>query len=277
MAANFIEPEDLDQEQEVEQVLETPEEQPQEQPAEEQAQAVEEPQQQEGELPSKYRGKSMSEIVKMHQEAEKLIGKHAQEVGEVRKLADELIKRQLNSPTKEEVKATEEDETDFFADPEKAVNKKIDKHPAIQEARQQALEFKQMQTVQKLQQKFPGFQETVQDPEFIEWVKQSPVRVSLFTKAHAEYDYDCADEILNTWNYVKPKAAPKQEVTADIRKSQQAAVKQATVDVGGATQSVNSSKVYRRADLIRLQLEDPDRYVELQPEIMAAYAEGRVR
>jgi hypothetical protein len=272
VAANFIDPEDLDQEQD-EQVQETQVEQPQEQ----EPQAVEETQVEEEEVPSKYKGKSVAEIVKMHQEAEKLIGKHAQEVGEVRRLADELIKRQLNTPTQEEVKATEEDETDFFADPEKAVNKKIDKHPAIQEAKQQALEFKQMQTIQKLQQKFPDFQETVQDPEFIEWVKQSPVRVNLFTKAHAEYDYDCADEILSTWNYVKPKQQVTQEVPVEIRKSQQAAVKQATVDTGGATQSVNSSKVYRRADLIRLQLEDPDRYIELQPEIMAAYAEGRVK
>jgi len=40
------------------------------------------------ELPEKYRDKSLDDIVKMHQEAEKLIGKQAQEVGEVRKLAD---------------------------------------------------------------------------------------------------------------------------------------------------------------------------------------------
>ena len=44
------------------------------------------------ELPDKYRAKSLEEVVRMHQEAEKLIGKQAQEVGEVRKLADELLK-----------------------------------------------------------------------------------------------------------------------------------------------------------------------------------------
>ena len=37
------------------------------------------------EIPEKYRGKSLDEVVKMHQEAEKLIGKQAQEVGEVRR------------------------------------------------------------------------------------------------------------------------------------------------------------------------------------------------
>ena len=48
-------------------------------------------------LPEKYRDKSLDDIIRMHQEAEKLIGKQAQEVGEVRKLADELIKQNLGS------------------------------------------------------------------------------------------------------------------------------------------------------------------------------------
>ena len=39
-------------------------------------------------IPEKYRGKQLSDIIKMHQEAEKLIGKQAQEVSEVRKLAE---------------------------------------------------------------------------------------------------------------------------------------------------------------------------------------------
>jgi hypothetical protein len=51
----------------------------------------------EEELPEKYRGKSALEIAKMHQEAEKLIGRQASEVHEVRSLADQLLKQQLNS------------------------------------------------------------------------------------------------------------------------------------------------------------------------------------
>ena len=271
--ANFIEPqEDEEQVDDINSI------EPQaEETQVETTQEVAEVQETEEELPSKYKGKSVAEIIKMHQEAEKLIGKHAQEVGEVRKLADELIKRQLDAPAKVEQKATEEDEIDFFADPEKAVTKKIEKHPAIVEAKQQALQLKQMQTVNRLQQEFPDFMSTVQDPEFVEWVKGSPVRVQLYTQANSNYDFDSAAELLNTWNYVKPKPAVKQEVPQEILKSQKAAVQQATMDVGGASQNVGSTKVYRRADLIRLQIENPDRYVQMQDEIMSAYAEGRVR
>ena len=231
----------------------------------------------EEDLPSKYKGKDLKEIIKMHQEAEKLIGRQAQEVGEVRKLADELIKRQLDSKKVEEP-VTQEDDIDFFADPDTAVTKKIDKHPAIQEARQQALELKKMQTLTRIQQNFPDFQETLNDPEFAEWVKGSQLRLRMYAQADAEGDYDSAAELLSNWKYVKPQAAPKQTAPiAEAKQQQRAAVKQATVDVGGASPGISSSKVYRRADLIRLQLEDPDRYYQLQDEIMAAYAEGRVK
>jgi len=48
---------------------------------------------------------------------------------------------------------------------------------------------------------------------------------------------------------------------------------------GGASGSgeAPSRKVYRRADIIKLMKDDPKRYQQLQPEIMAAYAEGRVK
>ena len=247
----------------------------QEQPQEEIVQEAS----QEDDIPPKYRGKSAAEIARMHMEAEKLIGRQAQEVGEVRKLADELIKRQLEAKQAQEP-ATKEDEIDFFEDPAKAVAKQVESHPVIQEAKKQALELKQMQTLNRLKETFPDFQQTVQDPDFAEWVKASPVRLRLYAAADAEFDYDSAAELLTSWSYVKPKAkepAAAPAPTAELKAAQKAAVKAATVDVGGSAVGNTSSKIYRRADLIRLQIENPDRYYQLQEEIMAAYAEGRVK
>ena len=76
------------------------------------------------EIPEKYKGKSLEDIVKMHQEAEKLIGRQAQEVGEVRRLADELLKQQLSSnKQKAQPEVQETQEIDFFEDPKTAVQK----------------------------------------------------------------------------------------------------------------------------------------------------------
>jgi hypothetical protein len=233
----------------------------------------------EDDIPPKYRGKTAAEIARMHMEAEKLIGRQAQEVGEVRKLADELIKRQLDAK-QQEVTATKEDEIDFFEDPSKAVSKAVEKHPAIQEAKQQALQLKQMQIVTQLKENFPDFQETVQDPAFAEWVKGSPVRLRLYAQADGEYDYDAAAELLTSWRYVKGSTAVKAEApTEEIKAAQKAAVKAATVDVGSNSTSPTSNKVYRRADLIRLQMTSPDRYYDpaFQEELLQAYATGRVK
>jgi len=52
-------------------------------------------------------------------------------------------------------------------------------------------------------------------------------------------------------------------------------MKAASVDVGGSGEV--SRKIYRRADLIKLKMTDPDRYMALQDEIMSAYADGRVK
>jgi len=230
---------------------------------------------QEANVPSKYKGKSLDDIIKMHQEAEKLIGRQAQEVGEVRKLADDLIKRQLEKPKAEEV-ATKEDEIDFFEDPKKFVSNAVEQHPAVKEAKEQAFESKKIQVLNRLQSEFPDFEQTVTDPAFAEWIKASPVRTRLYAAADASLDYDSAAELLNTWNYMKPKATQQPQPTPEVKAAQKAAVKSATVDVGSNT-GTTSAKVYRRADLIRLQLEDPDRYYQLQDEIMAAYAQGRVK
>lgn len=231
----------------------------------------------EEELPDKYRGKSVSDIVKMHQEAEKMIGKQAQEVGEVRRLADELLKRQLQE--KQAVETPQEDtEVDYFSDPVSAVNQAVEKHPAIAEARQQAQSIKQQQVTQLLNQQFPNFNEVTQDPKFFEWVKASPVRTRLFTEAHSQFDYESAAELLSTWNMLNP-SQPKQtsspELVAESKRGTANDLKTAAVNTGSPAPS--SRKTYRRADLINLRLRDPARYEAMSDEIMAAYAEGRVK
>ena len=229
------------------------------------------------ELPEKYRGKSAVEIAKMHQEAEKLIGRQANEVHEVRSLADQLLKQQLDSKAREAKPIEESLEDDFFADPASAVNRQVEKHPAVLEARQAALEMKRMKTAQQLSSKHPDFATIASDAGFQDWVKASAIRLNLFAKADAEFDFESADELLSTYKELKQIKQQNQNVqsAAVESKAQEQAMRAATVDVGGAGES--SRKVYRRADLIKLRMTDPDRYMQMSDEIMDAYATGRVK
>ena len=223
------------------------------------------------ELPEKYRAKSLEEVVRMHQEAEKLIGKQAQEVGEVRKLADELLKQNLSS--KQQRIQEEEPEVDFFENPQKAVQTTIDRHPDVLAARQAGQDFKRMQIQQKLVHDHPDYAQIAGDADFQNWVKSSPVRLGLYAKADGEFDYDSANELLSTFKQLRGVRAKESEQASTAVRTK--SMKAAQVDVGGSGES--SKRVYRRADLIRLKMTDPARYETLSDEIMQAYSEGRVR
>ena len=272
MAANFIQEDELfeSSEQEIVQDVTTPEAPT----TDAQPEVKPEPA---DDLPEKYRGKSAIEIAKMHQEAEKLIGRQANEVHEVRSLADQLLKQQLEARTKETPPIEESLEEDFFVDPKQAVNRQVEKHPDVIAARQAALEMKKMKTAQQLSAKHPDFTSIAQDTGFQDWVKSSKIRLNLFAKADAEFDFDAADELLSTYKELKQiKQQTQTTQTAAVEsKAQEQAMRAASVDVGGAGET--SRKVYRRADLIKLKLTDPSRYEALQDEILAAYAENRVK
>jgi len=130
-----------------------------------------------------------------------------------------------------------------------------------------------MQTQQKLTQEHPDFTQVVSDSDFQTWVKSSPVRLALYAKADAEFDFDSANELLSTFKQLRGVKAKQAEQSSDASRAKN--MKAAQVDVGGSGES--SKRVYRRADLIRLKMTDPARYDALSDEIMQAYAEGRVK
>ena len=222
-------------------------------------------------VPDKYRGKNLEDIVKMHQEAEQLIGRQAQEVGEVRKLADELLKQQLSQ--KQVKPAQEETDIDFFENPQKAIQNALENHPDIKAAKQASQQMRQMNLQSQLTNKHPDFGNIVQDGDFIAWVNASPVRMRMYEDADTNYNFETADELLSTYKQIK--GVRSKEVSDAGKQSRTKALKAAGVDVGGSGET--SRKTYRRADLIRLRMTDPDRYEQLGDEIIKAYNEGRVK
>ena len=239
------------------------------------SQVTEEPQveetPQEDDIPDKYKGKSTAEIVRMHQEAEKLLGRQSSEVGELRSVVDNYIQTQLDTtPATQEP----EEDIDFFSDPDKAVERAIKNHPSIKAAEAQTQQYKQQTAQSQLQQRHPDMQEILQDGKFVDWIKGSKIRTQLFAQADTQYDYEAADELFTNW---KERQGTVAQTVANEKASRKEAVK--TASTGGAKGSGETAtrKVYRRSDIIKLMQTDPDRYLSLSDEIMQAYQEGRVR
>ena len=235
----------------------------------------EEPTQEELGLPEKYQGKSVEDLVQMHQELEKFSGKQSTEVGELRKVVDNYIQTQTQLSEQAPQQQQEQDEeVDFFVDPASAVNRAIDNHPKIKEAQAYTEQYKKQATMAQLQQQHPDMEAILQDAKFAEWIKGSKVRTQLFVQADQMYDYDAANELFSLW---KERSQAVQQTAQAEKQARKSAVKTANTGNARGTAEGSRKKTYRRADLINLMKTDPDRYMALQPEIMAAYAEKRVK
>jgi hypothetical protein len=232
------------------------------------------------EIPEKYKNKSLDEIVRMHQEAEKLIGRQAQEVGEVRKLADSLLRQQLE--TKHDKQPEPAQEIDWFEDPQKAINQALESNPVLKQLQEQQAVQAQRAALDVIEKSHPDFVSVAQSEDFQQWVAGSKVRQRLYNDAN-NYDADSALELLDNYKSLRGLKQQKEETSkaADeaLKKTDSEgrtkALKAAAVQQGGTGET--GKPVYRRADLIRLRMQDPTRYESMADEILNAYAEGRVR
>lgn len=224
-------------------------------------------------IPEQYRGKSLKEVVQMHQEVEKVMSRHSNEVGELRKIVDEYITAQTPSPAPQQNVEPESD-IDYFTDPQGAVNRAIENHPKIKEAQKYTEDYKKQAALAALGNKHPDMQTILADPKFAEWIKASKIRTQLFVQADQQYNADAADELFSLWKERRVVAQQTANVEKQVRKQQLRAAN--TGKARGSAEST-AKKQYRRADIIKLMKTDPERYQALSGEIFQAYAEGRVK
>ena len=228
------------------------------------------------EVPEKYRGKSVEDLVQMHQELEKFSGKQSTEVGELRKLVDDHIQTQLSQQQapQQQPQDDDEDDVDFFVDPKTAVSRAIDNHPKIREAQAYTEQAKKQAALAQLQQSHPDMEQVLQDPKFADWIKASKVRTRLFVEADQHYDYDSAHELFSLW---KEKNQVVQQTAQAEKAARKSAVKSASTGSARGSADTSRKKIYRRADIIKLMKNDPERYQMMSEDILKAYSEGRVR
>jgi len=225
----------------------------------------------EDEMPEEFRGKTAADLVGMLKHTRRELGKQNAEVGEIRKLADELIKSQLRPKQPEPVPVQE---VDFFENPQEAIRQAVDNNPKVRAAEQYTAQIHRERSLHHLNQLHPDFPQILQDGEFQNWVKSNRIRTQLFQQAEG-YDVEAADQLFQAFKLTKQAVAPRVEVSDAEKSARTKALQSASVDTGGSGES--GKKVYRRTDLIRLKMRDPAKYESMSDEIMAAYSQGRVK
>lgn len=227
-------------------------------------------------VPEKFKGKSLEDVIKAYENAEKELGRKNNEVGELRRLTDQIL--QNNQPQQVRPLESNEDEThvdfdDFVDDPEKAIEKALSRNPAIKKMEQAEIARKQEAARKALLDAHPDADDIVADNRFAEWLQERESRIRAFQHAAQTSDADTAVDLLDL--YKQTRKAHNDVAVAERDGKAKAALKDAKVETG--TNGASAKPVYSRQELIHMKIHDPARYSAMSAKIQEAYAEGRVK
>lgn len=242
------------------------------------------------EIPEKLRGKSLAEVVSIYRNLESRYGTMANDLGVQRKLTDRLLdlKRDddlsRNSPRTEPVQIKS---NELLDNPTEALDRFVSDRtaPLASETKARLDQIEHSLARTAFVQKHPDFQDIANDQGFVDWVVKSPYRAKAAQAAYGG-DWAAADELLSEYKQVRtPVNTTQDDPTPDngngndgVARAKRVALESGT-SADNTADTTTSGRVYRRADLIRLKLEQPEKYYDpdFQHEITLAYAQKRVK
>lgn len=239
-------------------------------------------------LPEKYQGKTAAELAKMHINAEQRLSQQGNELGQLRKLADQLLelkKENVREPKKEARPPITVDE--IFADPDKAIKQTVEGSGVAQRADEAVSRVENIErqlALQAFEGKHPTYKQDLNDAAFQEWVSGNSARTELFRRAD-NFDVASADALWQMWGEYKELKSISDKRAQAVEKRKETLTAAKTVSESPVDSS-SKSPVYSRAKLMELQtrahsgdLKARGRWTdpEFQNELLRAYSEGRVR
>ena len=230
------------------------------------------------EIPQKFQGKSVEDVAKSYEELERELGRKGNEIGELRKLTDQLLQLQVAEKAEagqvaqpEPVKPIDFDS--LVENPEQTLNYAVESNPRLKALEEKILGQERASAQAQFEQAHPDWQDVIKSNEFNGWLQQNPALQRTLVQADQSYDYQTGGEILTLYKELKSQAQVATQ--AEQKQKRDQALKDGATERGGTGQA--AKKIFRRADLINLKVSNPEKYQSMLPEIERAYAEDRVR
>lgn len=221
-------------------------------------------------------------LANSYAEAEKDRSRLADQLGETRSELYEVLKSQTRKSVENKTEQGEtSDDDNFFTDPGKAVQEKIDQ--ALKPYKDR--ELKDQMT--KFAADYHDFAVALNTDDFMEWVESSPVRRNLYIKADASTDEQSiqyAVELAELWRAHHPvQQDPTPESPA--KPNGQAKQSKQSPAVGGGERSHGASsvtsapdqKVWTMSEIVQIKIHNPSRAKQLEYEWDQAFEQGRVK
>lgn len=231
----------------------------------------------------RFKGKSKAELYKAYQNLERLKGEHDTEVSQYRKLfMDRVLKPEMEAAAKQDGKPAENPDDPTSALSEFLTNPIEREKKVIAKAKKELIEeLTGAARLNEVQQAFASKQAVIQSPEFKEWL----------TTNVPQHIAAAADQDINTFNFIMKayetatgvSATGAQAPTAPTAPGAPAPDRRIPVGsaagIPAASAAPGSSKpiTFKQAELAEMMLCRPEEYARRQPEILAAYREGRIK
>jgi hypothetical protein len=231
----------------------------------------------------RFANKTAADMVEIYKNLEREYGRKANESGQLRQMQDQLLalKREndlrANGATQQAAQQPEVSASDLLENPKQALDRYFEqKESASTRELRQRLAFQEQQMAQtSFVSKHPDWQTHTNDPDFVEWTKQTPWRTNLAQQA-AQENLGAADALLTEYKQYKPLLNKQTTKTSVLDSARSVGLERASTS-GDETRTVG--KVIRRADMMALRISDPDKYESpaVQNELLRAIAENRYK
>lgn len=185
-------------------------------------------------MPEKFHGKSAEEIAQAYVELERLSGKQAHELGEMRKLSDQLLK--------ERPKEKSYTKDDFTEDKIRHTIQSMVAE-AVAPAIEGVTRVRDETSRDKLQTAHPDYADLTRDPAFQDWVKASKARTAMWVAA-TDGEIDYAIELFDTYKQLNAEGARQ--------KREELAAATATTRGGSRDSANKGKKTYSRIELMKM-------------------------
>ena len=233
------------------------------------------------EIPDRFKDKSIEDVIKSYTELEKAYSRQGNDLGEYRKLSEQLLSLESASGSKQNETQSEDISIDaLYDDPKGTIEKVVSQR--VSGLEQQLYQERFNDRLAQMSSKYDGWQEEVRTPEFVNWVQEwanTPVRQRL-VMAGDQGDLDAAEEVL--LSYYEKKQLSQQARQSERKAKRDADLAKGTLE-SGSPDSPESDTTFSRKKLLdlRIRAKQGDRKAseflkENQVDIARAYAEGRL-
>ena len=231
------------------------------------------------ELPEKYRGKSVEDIIEMHRNAERRVGELGNELGTMRGIVTDLsrITRPQPAATTEEKEQLAVSGDELLADPTAAIRKVVQRDLDRERLAREEGELKAaaQNAAQALTQDYGDIGAIVQSPEFQEFASRTSFRQRDLQIAATGSGMDqvvAARRLLEDFTDYQKAVGSQEKPPDNVQEA-----RRVSTEGSGNSGKVSSKPTFHESDVLKVIQDDPVKWrsPSFQKEITAAIRDGR--